>query len=388
MDAVRTCIEVERTDPRYLDLTCWPKLDPGEHWADARREQVKAAEAHAAKLQCHRGTIAYQDISPMGAARWPWGHRSVQQIVSEAKGLRQAFGELIPPRPYCADKPEHGIVMQPRHMALKRRHLQLNGKQAIVWLNFDVDRPDAHFAARDADLPVPSFIAGNPANGHAHLAYLLAVPVLQFDCARLAPIRYAADVQRGLRRRLGADIGYTGLIAKNPLHPDWRVEWHNRHYDLGALAGHLSKADMRAEVQLAHEIGLGRNCSVFDSLRYWAYSHVLAAKLEGRSPRAWFEQCLYVAEQHNIFSEPLSPRETRQIAKSVAQWTWARFDADRFSEQQSRRGKRGLAKRWAGHVAESTTKPWEAMGISRRTYYRQKAREETTNVPQVRTQAA
>ena len=30
-------------------------------------------------------------------------------------------------------------------------------------------------------------------------------------------------------------------------------------------------------------------------------------------------------------------------------------------------------KRWAGHVAESTTKPWLAMGISRRTYYRRKA---------------
>lgn len=82
-----------------------------------------------------------------------------------------------------------------RDIALKRRHLQLNGKQAIVWLNFDVDRPDAHFAARDADLPVPSFIAGYPANGHAHLAYLLAVPVLQFDCARLILERAVARLK-------------------------------------------------------------------------------------------------------------------------------------------------------------------------------------------------
>jgi hypothetical protein len=31
-----------------------------------------------------------------------------------------------------------------------------------------------------------------------------------------------------------------------------------------------------------------------------------------------------------------------------------------------------MTKRWAGHVAEFTTKPWEAMGISRRTYYSRK----------------
>jgi hypothetical protein len=52
-------------------------------------------------------------------------------------------------------------------------------------------------------------------------------------------------------------------------------------------------------------------------------------------------------------------------------WTW-HFDLDGFSRLQTARIKR----RWAGHVAESTTKPWAAMGISRATYYRRKAREQ------------
>ena len=391
VESARACIEVDRDDPRYLDLKCWPKVPPGTNPFYARIDQVRAVEAHQRELRLHRETIAYQDISPRRGARgaYPWGDRSVEEIIASASGLRQAFPSLIPPKPYCADDPQHGITIRPRETAVKRRHLQLNGKQAIVWMPFDVDRSGAFFAARDADLPAPNFIAANRESGHAHVAYLLAGPVQQFDISRLEPIRYAADVQRGLRRRLGADAGYTGLISKNPLHPHWRVEWHDKPYDLGTLASHLSKADMRAETRLQRETGLGRNCSVFDSLRYWAYSHVLAAKLEGRSPREWFEQCVYVAEQHNVFGAPLSPSEIRCIAKSVAKWTWARFDADKFCERQSRLGKRGLAKRWAGHEAESTTKPWEAMGISRATYYRnKKAMEQTTNVQQAKTQAA
>lgn len=72
------------------------------------------------------------------------------------------------------------------------------------------------------------------------------------------------------------------------------------------------------------------------------------------------------------FSTPLGESEVRGIAKSVAKWTWKRFTEQGLSNIQSARARI----RWAGHVAESTTKPWLAMGISRRTYYRRKAKGE------------
>jgi hypothetical protein len=46
--------------------------------------------------------------------------------------------------------------------------------------------------------------------------------------------------------------------------------------------------------------------------------------------------------------------------------------AERFSAVQSRRGTRGNAIRWAGHVPLSTLKPWEAAGISRASWYARK----------------
>jgi hypothetical protein len=382
-------IEVEPGDPRYLDPEhYWPKVPAGENWALARVLQVRAAEKHRKEMLRSRGRTTISGYKP-GKGTYPWGAKPVSEIVSGANGLRQAFPDLIPSKPYCTDHPQHGVIIRPRATALKRRHVQLNGKQATVWLAFDVDRPTAYFAARDADLPVPNFIAENPDNGHAHLAYLLAVPVQQFDVSRLAPIRYAADVQRGLRRRLDADAGYVGLIAKNPLHADWRVEWHDEPYDLGELACHLTKADMRGEVRREREAGLGRNVSIFDSLRYWAYEHVRAHKAAGRSQSDWFDLCLYVAGQHNAgFYTPLPQSEVRLIAKSVARWTWVHFDAATFSKIQSLRGKRSMTKRWAGHIAESTTKPWLDLGISERTYYRRKAKGQTDGSQESGSQAA
>jgi hypothetical protein len=41
----------------------------------------------------------------------------------------------------------------------------------------------------------------------------------------------------------------------------------------------------------------------------------------------------------------------------------------KFSAILSVRGKRGNQKRWAGHKSERKAKPWEALGISRATYY-------------------
>ena len=70
------------------------------------------------------------------------------------------------------------------------------------------------------------------------------------------------------------------------------------------------------------------------------------------------------------FATPLGDLEVRGIAKSVAKWTWKHFTEAGFSDVQSARAR----KRWHGHLAESTTKPWLEMGISRRTYYRRKRR--------------
>ena len=191
---------VERSDPRFRDLRYFPTPAEGQHWTAARFEQIAAIEARKAEARSQR------------RERQPHERSRPQQLTPHV------FAELIPPKPYCCDYPEHGLKIRTHAAALKRRHIQFNGPNTFSWMLHDIDRSDAYFAHADACLPPPNIIALNPENGHGHSAILLATPVARHSASRLAPLRFFADVERGFARRLGADRRYTGLIAKNPLH--------------------------------------------------------------------------------------------------------------------------------------------------------------------------
>jgi hypothetical protein len=285
------------------------------------------------------------------------------------------FASLLPRKPYCADDLEHGLVIRSRGAAIKYRHIQLNGLNVFRWLSFDVDVSGAYFSPDDGNLPPPSFIAENPANGHAHIVYRLRTPVQNFAGSRSSPLHYLAAVQRGMRRRLCADPNYTGLVAKNPFHPDWRTEWLAREpYDLSELADWLFPHNTLPEPKRERS-GLSRNCDVFDDTRSWAYRNVLKFKRDGSSLEAWTERCRKIAHAHNqFFVNRLPLSETRAIGKSIAKWTWRKFSEAQFSIIQSYRGIHGAAKRWTGHTSVEATKPWLAKGISRRTWYRLRAK--------------
>lgn len=301
-----------------------------------------------------------------------WTGRNCKGATSTAAEI---FASLVPQKPYCADELQDGLVIRSRKSALKRRHIQLNAPNVFSWLHFDVDWNGAYFAAYDGNVLSPTFIAENPANGHAHIAYLLKNPVSNFAASRSSPLHYYASVERGLRRRLGADPNYTGLISKNPLHPAWRVEWQARElYDLSVLADWLFPNDMRADPKRERS-GASRNCDVFDDTRQWAYRNVLEFKKDGASLEAWTRRCQEIAGGLNqIFAHPLAPSEIRTIGRSIAGWTWCKFSEEKFSQIQSIRGKRGMARRWADHTATEASKPWLKEGISRATWYRRRAK--------------
>lgn len=293
----------------------------------------------------------------------------------KALAMAQAFPSLLPRKLHCADYFEDGLVIRSKASALKRRHIQLNLPNSYASISFDVDWPGAYFAADDGNVLRPTFIAENPQNGHACISYMLKTPVLNFAGSRSSPLHFYAAIERGLRRRLGADPNYRGFIAKNPLHPDWRVEWQAPEpYELGQLADWLFPNDMRPDLK-RERTGASRNCDVFDDTREWAYRNVLEFKRNGASLEAWTERCRKIAGGHNlIFDHPLAPSEIRSIGKSIAKWTWRKFSEGQFSRIQSFRGARGATKRWAGHTAAQATKPWLAEGISRRTWYYRRAK--------------
>src|SRR6202521_1071164 len=234
---------VGKEDPRYYDLRWLPTPDEDQSWVEARFEQIEAIEARKADARRSNGRQLQQ-----------------QAVARSHASLRQAFPDLIPAKPYCADFLEQGLCIRSRSAALRRRHIQLNGPSNFTWMPHDIDRPGAFYAHDDANVPQPNVIMVNPENGHAHSAYLLAIPVARHSASRVGPLRLYGAVERGIARRLGADRRYTGLIAKNPLHPDWRVEWRREQpYTLPELADWLFDSDMAPDRSTHITLGAGRN---------------------------------------------------------------------------------------------------------------------------------
>jgi hypothetical protein len=134
------------------------------------------------------------------------------------------------------------------------------------------------------------------------------------------------------------------------------------------LADPLFDRDMAPEPR-TETTGLGRNVTVFDELRVFAYSEVLKFRRAGERFEAWRSRVAIVADGINKqFPLPMRPAEVRGIVKSVSEWTWKHFSLEKFSARQLA----CVNQRWKDHVAASKTKPWEALGISRATYYRRK----------------
>ena len=239
---------------------------------------------------------------------------------------------------------------------------------------FDIDYPGAYFAHRDANVPEPNFIAINPENGHGHSGFLLANPVARHSAARPRPLHLYAAVERGIARRIKSDRQFVGLIAKNPIHGHWLVEWRRETpYTLHELADWLFPVDTRPDGSLSTTLGAGRNCTVFDELRTIAYREVREFKRAGQSEEAFRIRLERVALGINLqFPVALKLGEVRAIAKSVAKWTWRRFSRERFSARQALRGARRAAQMWAGHTSAESTRPWLTEGMSRATWYRRR----------------
>ena len=233
--------------------------------------------------------------------------------------------ETLPIRPYCTNDPACGLAILARERALRCLYVQFNPPGLIHWLLFDVDREDTALRWADVNLPRPTGIVLTPDSGRGHVIYKLALPVPTTEAARTHPIRYLAAVEGAFRLRLGADPGYGGLIAKNPLHPRWETLWLNRPYTLGELTHTLDPEELRQPVTRQGEVsGLGRNCRLFDELRYWAYAQVDAYR-QSHHRQAWEAAVLTTALSLNVFQPPLPLSEVQSTARSVAKWVWTHY---------------------------------------------------------------
>jgi len=251
------------------------------------------------------------------------------------------FADCLPKKPYCTNELEWGLKIGYAKTALKKRYIQHNKHTEVKWLAFDCDYANAIEIAEERNLPAPNLAMLNPRNGHSHLLYGLEVPVHRTHMARAKPLLYLAKVEHSLRTALDADIGYAGLIVKNPHHKEWMTyELRQHSYDLPELADYLTLPDKLPKK--AQTAGLGRNCTLFEVLRKWAYAEVLKFRLTSRFD-AFADAVMCQAIAFNNFPKPLPWSEVRSTAKSISKWCWNHYtgrmdDADFSALQAHRQG--------------------------------------------------
>lgn len=262
----------------------------------------------------------------------------------------------------------------------KYPYLRINPPQLVMWMPFDIDRAGAALAWESAGLPPPAAAVTNRLNGHAHLLYPLTAPVLTGDAARGAPLRYLAAIEHAFRSKLDADPAFShNFSVKNPMHAGWDVLYGPAHtWQLGELAKFvdlpkfLPKAGYKVE-----NVGLGRNCTLFDRLRLWAYKEIR---------KFWGQQHGYVFWSQHVFGQaslmngdlgdagstwnslsgPMSDNEVFHIAKHVSKFVWKNFDPDTYKAyvskvQSNRRAKQNTEvassikelKQWARSTPEN-----------------------------------
>ena len=277
------------------------------------------------------------------------------------------FYENLPYKPYCSDDLGHGVIIRPKRTAIQKQYIQHNPPCLITSLVFDIDRSDAYFAWSDANLPTPTWIAKNRLNGHAHIGYMLSAPVCTTHRAKQNVIEYLAKIEQAYGLALGADRGYSGLITKNPCHGTWENHIFGvQPYDLNYLADFVELQELKTD--LKEVSGLGRNCMMFDTVRYWAYKAIRAHR--GSTFDIWLGKVLEQCQNANsAFIEPLPYSEVKATAKSIARYCWKKdgYHYQEFIDRQSRKGKLG--------GRPSLGEPWKELGISRATYFRRKKSE-------------
>ncbi|WP_072691686.1 replication initiation protein [Rhodococcus marinonascens] len=246
---------------------------------------------------------------------------------------------LLPHRPYATNALARGQYRMSRDDALTMRYIEHSPHALLGSIVIDCDHPDAAMRAfeQPSDHPAPNWVAQSP-SGRAHLGWWLGPHhICRTDSALLAPLRLAHRIERGLCISVGGDFAYGGQLTKNPIHPDWETIYGPADpYTLRELITvHTPRQISRRPDRVA---GLGRNVTMFDTARTWAYPQWWHHR--NGTVDQWLQLVLQRCHAINTqFADPLPFVEVQATAHSIGKWIWRNFDEEEFRARQSARGK-------------------------------------------------
>jgi len=229
----------------------------------------------------------------------------------------QRFINHLGKKPYCSSDLDCGLKIRTKKHALRHDYISVN-KKLRRYLIMDIDREKGALAYEDIGIE-PTIIITNPENTHAHLLFELENPILFAENARPKIQEYFKAVQRGMVIALRADVGYTHFVTKNPLSDRWWMTCCDVRYSLGDITEYCKPINSYSyEMNIDIDDSEGRNCSLFNKVRRWAYFQVKEFVVF----EAWHQSVLDKCIRENTFMPCLPYSEVKATAKSIANWTW------------------------------------------------------------------
>jgi len=264
-------------------------------------------------------------------------------IQEQEKTQLELFADNLPNKPYCTDE-KGWLMIRNKATAVKKKYIQHNQPSMLHWLVYDCDYPGALEYVGDNHLPAPNIVATNPRNGNSHLYYRLADPVCTSSLAHRKPLALLAKINYVLCEKLKADAGYGGFISKNVLHKHWQAQ--EVHQNPWNFSDFLDWIDIPKRLpKKAKTEGLGRNCTLFEMARFWAYSEVLSYRIAGSFGGFYDAVFNYCETVNSSFRSPLNFSEVKSTAKSIAGWTWKNYVSAGSKSDED----------WSKYVAETHT---------------------------------
>lgn len=251
------------------------------------------------------------------------------------------------------------------------KSIQINPKKHYRFLAVDIDRADAReLALGNPNMPTPSFFVFDPQRNTGHAVFAIKNPVPHGDeWIKSKPFRYWTYVRSLVIKALKGDPNYTGHFIKNPYHSDFVTAWGTKEniFTLSELENcalaaieaendlHADKSEVvedseqvreRRAKQRKNSIALadqqeGRNTTIFNTVRFWAYRfrHRYTSLMEWTD--AVLARCKEVNKElaRGIFQDrgDLPEREIIATARSIARWTWnnkSMSEQGRFTDKQ------------------------------------------------------
>jgi hypothetical protein len=250
-----------------------------------------------------------------------------------------AFRERLPRYPYATDDPRQGMRPRRKEKALEHVYIQVGRyPHAIFRIVLDLDEPTWWDAM---DRIPPTLTIPNPREPwKAHIVYELEPPIwLSSPKAHEGqgnPFALVREVDALLRAYFGADPAYNGLLGRNPLvHP--HLIGGGKLWDLPSLLEELRDlTPRRRALAYLDTATYGRNCTLFDRVRAFAYGVVAMYRGKPNGFELFRQAVAHEAHRLNreLFRDhpqgPLPRREVEAtIVKSVSKWVFHRYRGTR-----------------------------------------------------------